>query len=247
MSSGFVSGGTIENPTERDDEWRAAQAAIEEKRLQKVKDGEQEGGKSLFEILQANKAAKQEAFEEATRLKNQFRALDEDEAEFLDSVLEATRKQESEIKKETLEQLDLFRKHQEEAERKALLEANTDGPREEDGIEWTHTGPRKRKKGHDAGLLKGVKLRRGSSTGDNVAEAKTASVNNAGDMPAGANQASAGESGQAVHGKGKGTTAKDPAPKTTAPTKATTAASPQKQPAKPLALNLGYASSDEDD
>lgn len=55
MSSGFVSGGTIEHPKERDDEWRRAQQELEEKRLLKEKEGQQDGGKSLFEVLQANK------------------------------------------------------------------------------------------------------------------------------------------------------------------------------------------------
>jgi hypothetical protein len=55
MSSGFVSGGTIDNPTERDDEWRRAQAELEEKRRQKELEGQQNDGKSLFEVLQANK------------------------------------------------------------------------------------------------------------------------------------------------------------------------------------------------
>jgi hypothetical protein len=55
MSSGFVSGGTIDNPTERDDEWRRAQAELEEKRLAKEREGQQNDGKSLFEVLQANK------------------------------------------------------------------------------------------------------------------------------------------------------------------------------------------------
>jgi hypothetical protein len=55
MPSGFVSGGTIDEPIERDDEWRAAQAEIEEKRRQREDYGRQEGGKSLFEVLEANK------------------------------------------------------------------------------------------------------------------------------------------------------------------------------------------------
>ena len=53
--SRFVSGGTNEEPTERDEEWLKAQQEIEAKRKQKVKIGEQEGGKSLYETLQANK------------------------------------------------------------------------------------------------------------------------------------------------------------------------------------------------
>lgn len=55
MSSGFVSGGTIDKPTERDDEWRLAQAELEAKRLEKEDRDKQHDGKSLFEVLQANK------------------------------------------------------------------------------------------------------------------------------------------------------------------------------------------------
>ena len=65
--------------------------------------------------------AKQEAFEEKIKLKNQFRSLDEDEVEFLDSVLESTRAQEAAVKKDTADQLEVFRRQREEAE-KALLE-----------------------------------------------------------------------------------------------------------------------------
>lgn len=53
--SRFVSGGTNEEPTERDDAWLKAQQEIESKRQEKVKIGEQAGGKSLYETLQANK------------------------------------------------------------------------------------------------------------------------------------------------------------------------------------------------
>ena len=55
MSSGFVSGGTIDAPTERDEEWRAAQAELEAKRLEKEDRDKQHDGKSLYEVLQANK------------------------------------------------------------------------------------------------------------------------------------------------------------------------------------------------
>ncbi|KAF3766807.1 hypothetical protein M406DRAFT_244207, partial [Cryphonectria parasitica EP155] len=47
--------------------------------------------RSLYDVLQANKAAKQAAFEEANRLKHQFRALDEDEIGFLDEVVQRKR------------------------------------------------------------------------------------------------------------------------------------------------------------
>lgn len=55
MSSGFVSGGSIDNPIERDDEWRRAQQELEDQRRQKAEQNKQHEGKSLYEILQANK------------------------------------------------------------------------------------------------------------------------------------------------------------------------------------------------
>ena len=113
-------------------------------------------------------AAKQDAFEESIRLKNQFRNLEEDEVEFLDSVLESTRKKEEEVKKQTSEQLDLFRRQQEEAD-KATIEGDRGGTAEEGtkgedpGEKWTiNKGKRKRveeKKG-----LTGFKLRKSSSS-----------------------------------------------------------------------------------
>ncbi|KAL6717836.1 hypothetical protein ACLMJK_003921 [Lecanora helva] len=174
MSSGFVSGGTNEKPTERDDDWLRAQQEIEANRRRKDEANWQEGGKTLYEVLQNNKAAKQEAFEEATKLKNQFRNLDEDEVEFLDSVLESTRKQEEDVKRETIEQLDLFRKQQEEADR-ALLEEGGDpsdlkaegkaGSPDAGDTQWA-VNARKRKRVKEKEGLKGIKLRKSSSAGD---------------------------------------------------------------------------------
>ncbi|KAL9002022.1 MAG: hypothetical protein Q9188_005029 [Gyalolechia gomerana] len=172
MSSGFVSGGTTDNPLERDDEWLKAQQEIEANRRRKEEEGRQEGGKSLYEVLQNNKAAKQEAFEESIRLKNQFRTLDEDEVEFLDSVLESTRAREDAVKKETIEQLDLFRRQQEEADR-ALLNhtTNTSTSREAHSpvndtstdSSWAiNARKRKRNKGND--VKPGLKLRKSSTT-----------------------------------------------------------------------------------
>ena len=55
MSSGFVPGGTADQPLERDDEWRKAQLEIEERRRQKEAEHRQGGERSLYEILQHNK------------------------------------------------------------------------------------------------------------------------------------------------------------------------------------------------
>lgn len=56
MSSGFVSGGTNEEPLERDDEWRQAQQELEDERRRKAELGKQDGGKSLYEVLEQNKS-----------------------------------------------------------------------------------------------------------------------------------------------------------------------------------------------
>jgi hypothetical protein len=55
MSSGFVSGGTIDDPAERDDAWRAAQEELAENRRRKDELATQNDGKSLYDVLQANK------------------------------------------------------------------------------------------------------------------------------------------------------------------------------------------------
>ena len=56
MSSGFVSGGTADDPIERSDEWLAAQKELEANRLQrKAEEARQADGRSLYETLEANK------------------------------------------------------------------------------------------------------------------------------------------------------------------------------------------------
>lgn len=55
MSSGFVSGGTADAPIERDDEWLKAQQEIEANRRRKEEVNRQDGGRTLYEVLQANK------------------------------------------------------------------------------------------------------------------------------------------------------------------------------------------------
>ncbi len=55
MSSGFVSGGTVDAPIERSDEWLEAQKQIEANRALKAEQARRQDGKSLFETLEANK------------------------------------------------------------------------------------------------------------------------------------------------------------------------------------------------
>lgn len=121
-------------------------------------------------------AAKQEAFEESIRLKNQFRSLDEDEVEFLDSLLESTRAKEAALKQETAEQLEKFHRQRQEAEKKAAINdedangaAGAGSPAE--GEQWTIPG-RKRRRAKEKEAFPGVKLRKASSSAD----AKTQSL-----------------------------------------------------------------------
>ena len=94
-------------------------------------------------------------------MKNQFRSLDEDEVDFLDTVLQAERAKEAEAKKQTSEQLDAFRKQQEEAE-KAAKQDDTTAVEPEMTESWS-VGARKRKKGREKDGIGGVKLRRSST------------------------------------------------------------------------------------
>lgn len=55
MSSGFVSGGTVDAPIERSDEWLAAQKELEASRQRKAELARHTDGKSLYETLEANK------------------------------------------------------------------------------------------------------------------------------------------------------------------------------------------------
>jgi hypothetical protein len=236
MSSGFVSGGKAGEETERDDEWKRAQQEIEDARQAKADLAKQHDGKSLYEVLQANKEKKQQEFEEKARYKLHV-SLDDDEADYLESVLEKKRQEEANVRKETFEQLDLFRRQREEAERKArgLEEEGTAAPQEDDVGQWAAVG-RKRKKGPEAGLLKGVKLRKSSSATEEkkpVNEAKGTK-----------------ESVQGTAIKSLSTAASKDDAKNFASPAATTklsSAAPSKKPANTLSLGLGYASSDDED
>lgn len=101
-------------------------------------------------------------------MKNQFRNLDEDEVEFLDSVLESTRAKEQAVKEETTEQLELFRQQQQEADKERLDESkdiarNAGSPVEELAETQWAVNARKRKRPKDEKGAKGPKLRKSSS------------------------------------------------------------------------------------
>ncbi|EOA81817.1 hypothetical protein ACJQWK_04999 [Exserohilum turcicum] len=218
MSSGFVSGGHAGEEAERDDEWKRAQQAIEDARRAQADLAKQHDGKSLYEVLQANKDKKQAEFEEKARYKLHV-ALDDDEADYLDSVLDKKRQHEAAVRKEKSEQLHLFRRQRDEAERQARGLQDDDEPetaQEHGAGQWAAAG-RKRKKAPDARLLKGVKLRKTSPTPD---EQKPVPVYGTQTTQQSTNH------GSSSHAK-----------------------SPPAKPgnALPLSLGLGYASSDDDD
>ncbi|UKZ92234.1 uncharacterized protein TrAFT101_007196 [Trichoderma asperellum] len=178
MSSRFVSGGTITSSGEpskdesgheavvaaareplmkKNAEWEAVQHELEEdrkKREQARANLAGEGQQSLYDVLQANKAAKQAAFEEQMKLKNQFRALDNDEIDFLDEVRAKEKADEARAKKEMEAGLKAFRERQKSTGGEIAAAAKEDeGPGGEDE-EWV-VGGRKRKR-HERETL-GVK------------------------------------------------------------------------------------------
>lgn len=199
MSSRFVSGGTTDTKTgeivpadpststsaapsttttaggKRSEEWAAVQAQIEEDRRRRQQQREEAaapgGEKSLYEVLQANKAAKQAAFEEASKLKNQFRALDDDEVEFLDGVRERRRAEEERLRRETEEGLSAFR----ELQSKVSATGKGEGPEGEGAVEgggWSVGRKRKRRKDENEGVLKGLKRRSSAAAVDDKADEK---------------------------------------------------------------------------
>ncbi|KAK4035022.1 N-terminal domain of NEFA-interacting nuclear protein NIP30-domain-containing protein, partial [Parachaetomium inaequale] len=99
--------------TEKQAAWAAATAQLEADRLRREQARQQQAQsgaeKSLYEVLQANKAAKQAAFDEAHKLRNQFRALDDDEIEFLDEVRVRKRMEEEEARREVERGLEGFK------------------------------------------------------------------------------------------------------------------------------------------
>ncbi|KAH7107142.1 N-terminal domain of NEFA-interacting nuclear protein NIP30-domain-containing protein [Auriculariales sp. MPI-PUGE-AT-0066] len=86
VASRFVSQKDIEKAKEvRDEQWKAAYARLGQEPPAPKEDPEYDG-RSLFDKLAQNKAAKQEEWESKSKLSAQFRPLDADEINFLDSV-----------------------------------------------------------------------------------------------------------------------------------------------------------------
>ncbi|GJE85771.1 N-terminal domain of NEFA-interacting nuclear protein NIP30-domain-containing protein [Phanerochaete sordida] len=100
VGSRFVSQDDLEAAkAKRQEQWKAAYARLGQEPPPEPKEDVFDG-RSLAEKLAANRAAKQEEWEERNKLGNQFRALEEDEVLFLDSILEKQREEER-LRKET--------------------------------------------------------------------------------------------------------------------------------------------------
>ncbi|KAH9982429.1 N-terminal domain of NEFA-interacting nuclear protein NIP30-domain-containing protein [Lactifluus volemus] len=109
VGSRFVSQSDIEAArARRDEQWKAAYARLGQEPPPAPQEDSFDG-RSLAEKLAANRAAKQEEWEEKTKLANQFRALEEDEIMFLDSVRERQEVEERERKERDGEELKSFR------------------------------------------------------------------------------------------------------------------------------------------
>ncbi|CCL98981.1 uncharacterized protein FIBRA_00989 [Fibroporia radiculosa] len=110
VGSRFVSQSDIDTAkARREEQWKAAYARLgQEPPPPPTEDAFD--GRSLAEKLAANRAAKQEEWEERNKLGNQFRALEEDEVLFLDSLMEKQREEERLRKEQDGEELKHFRK-----------------------------------------------------------------------------------------------------------------------------------------
>lgn len=195
-------------------EWARVQAELEASRAQReaIRRANAEGTsgeeKSLFEVLQANKAAKQAAFEEANRLSNQFRALDDDEVDFLEEVQEKERQEEERKRRELEEGLDKFRQAQNKGKPPAngggendVVEEEEVVPTEDLASEWagaTGAAGRKRKREKEV-LFKGLKRKSTSEgTQERGTADKPADTNGAAKTPQASSSSTASKPDQAT-------------------------------------------------
>lgn len=109
VGSRFVSQDEVDTArARRDEQWKAAYARLgQEPPPQQQEDSYD--GRSLAEKLAANRIAKQEEWEEKTKLANQFRALEEDEIMFLDSIRERQEEEERQRKEKDGEEVRGFK------------------------------------------------------------------------------------------------------------------------------------------
>ena len=100
---------------------------------------------------------------QSIRLKNQFRSLDDDEVDWLDSVLESARTQEDIVRKETQNQLEAFHKQQEEVENAAFAADEGNNEASGKGEQWLYNNKKRRKPANKA-IGRALKVRKSSAS-----------------------------------------------------------------------------------
>jgi hypothetical protein len=169
---------------------------------------------------------------QSLRLKNQIQFLNEEDAEYLETLSKNELAQKAASEKQAREQLAAFRKQQEDAERAAIAGGQA-GDTQEEGETWS-IGARKRKKGTEHDLIKGVKLRKTLSTDKAEVEIAKATIEDSKKSDAGV------ETGATK--KANGVIAKSDSPGGN-----TVIICPIKAASPSVGLGLGAYSSDEDD
>ncbi|KAK3306810.1 N-terminal domain of NEFA-interacting nuclear protein NIP30-domain-containing protein [Chaetomium strumarium] len=236
-------------PSKRQQEWAEVTAQLEadRRRREEARHAQQAGTaqqaeKSLYEVLQANKAAKQAAFEEAHRLRNQFRALDDDEVEFLDEVRMRKRREEEEARREVERGLAEFRR---KAQSAAKAEAEGADDQLDDGeglgLDVDFAGRRKRRKGEhgrDKKRVKGVGIVKRRESGEEGGTGKDGEGNED-DTVKGEETGTGGGVRTGAHAPGN----EDPKSATSNPSPAP---APVTSTAKSAGLLVDYGSDDDD-
>ncbi|KAF8912773.1 NEFA-interacting nuclear protein NIP30 [Gymnopilus junonius] len=112
VGSRFVTQDEVDTAKQRrEEQWKAAYARRVSLGQEPPPQQQEEvyDGRSLAEKLAANRIAKQEEWEEKTKLANQFRALEEDEIMFLDSIRERQEEEERQRKEKDGEEVKNFK------------------------------------------------------------------------------------------------------------------------------------------
>ncbi|PWN89394.1 hypothetical protein FA10DRAFT_267963 [Acaromyces ingoldii] len=137
VSSRFVSQTELEEAQKRrKEEIRATYARIGQEPPPEEEAEAPYDPRSLYERIQANKDAKQEAFEAQTKLSAQFRGIDDAESAFLEQVArekrDEARKKDEEVRRELEEYRKVIREKEEEDERKRLAVAEAAAKKKKD-------------------------------------------------------------------------------------------------------------------
>ncbi|KID87977.1 NEFA-interacting nuclear protein NIP30 [Metarhizium guizhouense ARSEF 977] len=193
----------LENDRKRREEERLKAAAGEERSLYDVLQANKGGcpfysapffiaisvclgstGRGLMAHPGPSTAAKQAAFEEQNKIRNQFRALDDDEIEFLDEVVAARRKEEERVRRETEDGVRAFR----ELQRRRGSGGEAVGEGHDEGEDWG-VGRKRKRRDRDRDREKAV-VRRRADGAQRLAESQSRDVRPAGNAEAGEKTAS---------------------------------------------------------